>query len=171
MKSKPINQRSYVMELIETKLNPFKVKENLPGCHEQRKYRKKRKDRRRTKKQGKSNPKTLPRDSEDRYALTGTHTTTQVVGIGDVAQREVAFPDTEAELLAHVVFDENGVPHDKPEVLCDKRDAGLLPPTFASVPIWNRRQLIFGREVSFGASAAFAENSVRDRIEIGRAHV
>ena len=166
MEGKPIYHRSYVMELLETKLDPFKLKANLLVFQEQIKHRKKRKQRKSSRTRGKSNPKVvLVEDEEEPSAFTGKHTTTQTIGIGDLAQRELAFPDTEAAFLAHVVFDENGVPHDIPEVICDDQDEGLLPPTFASVPIWAKRHLIFGREAPFGASADFAEKSARDRTE------
>ena len=111
MERKPIYHRSYVMKFLETKLDPFKLKANLLVFQEQIQYRKKRKQRKSSKARGKIKPKVLPvEDEQDSSAFIETHTTTQTIGIGDLAQREMAFPDTEAAFLAHVVFDENGVP-------------------------------------------------------------
>lgn len=83
-------------------LGPFKLKANLSIFHERNKYQKHREVHKRSNKQIKAILQTFPEVVDDPSAFNGTHKTTQTVGIGDIAQREVVFPDSKGIMLAHV---------------------------------------------------------------------
>ena len=172
MRLQPLYHRSHVKRILNESLDNLKVRGRLVVFFETVGDKKIKKRKRNKKKKASTIECTETNHGEETVAgdpleLTGRYTATQVVLPRDLIQREVAQPATEAAFFNHVLFDSNRVPHDKPRTLRDigGDEVGLGRCEFVDTPIWEKRQLLFGRLGNFGVLADSAAPEVTEKIE------